>query len=148
MTYQDLGLLLVDCPQLGVGEGLGIGVAFQQVKRDGWQHEQPDHWLARPDPWEVARCDEAVQVPLACSFDIRAGALRVVRGRPSTLIGIPFDRPVVGYGHSGVGEVLSRLFPFGVVAPGDLSQFAQGIQFGELGLVVCVGNGAGPQAVA
>src|SRR5215469_11245344 len=28
---------------------------FKQTIRDGWQHEQPDHWLARPDPWEVVR---------------------------------------------------------------------------------------------
>ena len=50
--------------------------------RDGWQREQPDHWLARPDPWEVARPDEAVEVRLACSFDIQAGALRTVRDGP------------------------------------------------------------------
>ncbi len=35
---------------------------------------------------------------LNCSFEIRGGTLRAVTGRPSTLIGVPFDRPVVGYG--------------------------------------------------
>ena len=28
---------------------------FRQTIQDGWQHEQPDNWLRRPDPWEVAR---------------------------------------------------------------------------------------------
>ena len=32
--------------------------------------------------------------------------------------------------------------------PGDPGQFAEGAQFGELGLVIGVGDGAGAQAVA
>ena len=58
----------------------------------------PDNWLRRPDPWEVARPHETVDVKLNCSFEVRGGTLRAVVGRPSSLIGIPFDRPVVGYG--------------------------------------------------
>ena len=84
-------------PGMGCGLRYEYGI-FKQTIRDGWQREQPDHWLKRPDPWEVARPNEAVEVKLACSFDIRGGALRVVRDRPSTLIGIPHDRPVIGYG--------------------------------------------------
>ncbi len=79
-------------PGMGSGLRYEFGI-FKQTMRDGWQHEQPDHWLARPDPWEVARPDEAVEVRLACSFDIHAGALRTVQGRPSTLIGIPYRPP-------------------------------------------------------
>ena len=58
------------------GHGLRPALRIRHLQadlRDGWQHEQPDHWLARPDPWEVARPDEAVEVRLACSFDIRGG---------------------------------------------------------------------------
>src|SRR5207249_5496624 len=71
---------------------------FKQTIQHGWQREVPDTWLRRPDPWEVARPYETVDVKLNCSFEIRGGILRAVTGRPSTLIGIPFDRPVVGYG--------------------------------------------------
>ena len=84
-------------PGMGYGLRYEYGI-FRQSLRDGWQAEQPDHWLARPDPWEVPRPDEAVEVKLNCSFEIRSGALRVVEGRPSSLIGIPYDRPVIGYG--------------------------------------------------
>ena len=35
-----------------------------------------------------------------------------------------------------------------VLGPGDLGQLAQGLQLGELGLVVGVGNRAGAQSVA
>src|SRR5215813_39852 len=71
---------------------------FKQSIQNGWQHEWPDHWLSRPDPWEVARPNETVEVHFACSFDIHCGALRAVPGRPSLLIGLPYDRPVLGYG--------------------------------------------------
>ena len=36
--------------------------------KDGWQQEQPDNWLRRPDPWEVARPEEQVKVNLNCAF--------------------------------------------------------------------------------
>ena len=63
----------------GMGYGLRYDYGiFRQSIRDGWQAEQPDHWLARPDPWEVARPNEAVEVKLNVSFEIRDGALRVV----------------------------------------------------------------------
>jgi glycogen phosphorylase len=84
-------------PAMGYGLRYEYGI-FKQSIRDGWQQELPDNWLRRPDPWEVARPYETVDVKLNCSFEIRGGILRAVTGRPSTLIGIPFDRPVVGYG--------------------------------------------------
>jgi starch phosphorylase len=39
-----------------------------------------------------------VDVKLNCSFEVCGGALCAIPGRPSALIGIPFDRPIVGYG--------------------------------------------------
>src|SRR5262249_41863691 len=83
-------------PAMGYGLRYEYGM-FRQTIQDGWQHEQPDNWLRRPDPWEVARPHEQVEVKLNCSFEMRGGSLRAVVGKPSTLIGMPFDRPVVGY---------------------------------------------------
>src|SRR5438094_773013 len=84
-------------PAIGYGLRYEYGI-FKQSIQDGWQQELPDNWLRRPDPWEVARPYETVDVKLNCSFEVRGGTLRAVIGRPSTLIGVPFDRPVVGYG--------------------------------------------------
>jgi starch phosphorylase len=84
-------------PAMGYGLRYEYGI-FKQTIQDGWQHEVPDNWLRRPDPWEVARPYETVDVKLNCSFEIRGGTLRAVVGQPSILIGVPFDRPVVGYG--------------------------------------------------
>jgi starch phosphorylase len=84
-------------PAMGYGLRYEYGM-FRQSIENGWQREQPDHWLRRPDPWEVARPGERVEIKLNCSFEVREGALTPIFGRPSTLIGIPFDRPIVGYG--------------------------------------------------
>ena len=84
-------------PAMGYGLRYEYGI-FKQTIQDGWQREVPDNWLRRPDPWEVVRPCETVEVKLNCSFAIRGGNLRAIIGQPSSLIGIPFDRPVVGYG--------------------------------------------------
>jgi starch phosphorylase len=91
-------------PAMGYGLRYEYGM-FRQTIQDGWQHEQPDNWLRRPDPWEVARPNEQVEVKLNCSFEVREGTLRAIPGKPSILIGMPFDRPVVGYG----GKTISTL---------------------------------------
>jgi starch phosphorylase len=116
-------------PGMGSGLRYEYGI-FKQAVRDGWQYEQPDRWLARPDPWEVVRPNEAIEVPLACSFGIRSGALRVVPGRPSTLIGIPYDRPIVGFG----GKTINTLRLWSAATPDyfDFQQFSGGDFVGAL----------------
>ncbi len=99
-------------PGTGYGLRYEYGI-FRQAIRDGWQTEQPDHWLVWSDPWEVARPNEAVEVKLNCSFEIRSGELRAVEGRPSSLIGIPYDRPVVGYGGKTINTL--RLWAAGTL---------------------------------
>src|SRR5262249_54526692 len=84
-------------PAMGYGLRYEYGMVRQSIV-DGWQLERPDHWLGRPDPWEVARPQDRVEVALNCSFEVRGGTLRAIPGQPSTLIGMPFDRPTVGYG--------------------------------------------------
>jgi starch phosphorylase len=91
-------------PAMGYGLRYEYGI-FKQTIQDGWQHEQPDNWLRRPDPWEVARPNETVEVQLNRSFEVRGGTLRAVVGRPCRLIGIPYDRPVVGYGGKTVNTL-------------------------------------------
>jgi starch phosphorylase len=91
-------------PAVGYGLRYEYGI-FKQTIQNGWQYEQPDNWLRRPDPWEVARRHEKVEVKLNCSFELHGGSLRGVPNHPSTLIGIPFDRPVVGYGGKNINTL-------------------------------------------
>ena len=66
-------------PAMGYGLRYEYGM-FKQSIVDGWQHEQPDNWLRRQDPWEVARPNETVEVHLNCSFEMVGGQLRPVPG--------------------------------------------------------------------
>ena len=110
-------------PAMGYGLRYEYGM-FRQSIEDGWPHEQPDNWLLRPDPWEVARPDDKVEIRLNCSFEVRGGALRSIVGRPSTLIGIPFDRPVVGYGGKTINTL--RLWGAGAADYFDFQTFSHG----------------------
>lgn len=116
-------------PAMGYGLRYEYGI-FRQTIKDGWQCEQPDNWLRHPDPWEVARVNESVEVRLGCSFELSGGSLRAVPGRASHLIGIPFDRPVVGYG----GKTINTLRLWAAAAPDyfDFQRFSSGDFVGAL----------------
>jgi len=110
-------------PAMGYGLRYEYGI-FKQTIQNGWQQEVPDNWLRSSDPWEIARPNEKVEVSLGCSFELSGGSLRPVPGRPSTLIGIPFDRPVIGYG----GSTVNTLRLWSAVAPDyfNFEEFSHG----------------------
>ncbi len=103
---------------------------FRQGLQDGWQVERPDNWLRHPDPWEVVRPLERVEVRINCKFEIVEGMLRAIPGHPSSLLGIPFDRPVVGYGGKNINTL--RLWAAGAPDSFDLQTFCTGNFVGAL----------------
>jgi glycogen phosphorylase len=113
----------IQLPAMGYGLRYEYGI-FRQLIRDGWQYEQPDNWLRQPDPWEVVRPQEKVEIKLNCSFEVHGGTLRAVPNKPSTLYGVPFDRPVVGYG----GKTVNTLRLWAASSPDyfDFQQFSSG----------------------
>jgi glycogen phosphorylase len=119
----------MELPAMGYGLRYEYGM-FRQSIEDGWQREYPDNWLRHPDPWEVARPHETVTIPLNCSFAMQGGRLTAVPGRRSTLIGMPFDRPVVGYG----GKTINTLRLWAATAPDyfDFQEFSSGDFVGAL----------------
>jgi glycogen phosphorylase len=117
-------------PAMGYGLRYDYGL-FRQAIEDGWQREYPDRWLARPDPWEVARPDERVEVKLNCSFEVHEGSMRLVLGRPSTLVGVPYDRPVIGYGGRTINTL--RLWAATVPEVFDFNVFSSGDYIGSVG---------------
>ena len=110
-------------PAMGYGLRYEYGM-FRQTIEDGWQHEQPDNWLRRPDPWEVVRPEEKVEIRLNHSIEVREGTLRAVPGRTFTLLGIPFDRPVVGYGGKTINTL--RLWAASASDDFDFQAFSHG----------------------
>jgi starch phosphorylase len=119
----------MELPAMGHGLRYEYGI-FKQSIKDGWQREEADNWLKRPDPWEVARPLEQVEIKLNCSFEIQGGTLRAIPDRPCTLIGIPFDRPVVGYG----GRTINTLRLWSAATPNvfNFEEFSEGDFVGAL----------------
>lgn len=64
-------------PAMGYGLRYEYGM-FKQFITNGWQEERPDNWLRSPDPWEVARPHEMVELQLNSSLEVRAGELHPV----------------------------------------------------------------------
>ena len=110
-------------PAMGYGLRYEHGI-FRQRIRNGWQEERPDNWLRHPDPWEVVRPNESVEVTFACSFELHADAIRAIPNSPSSLIGVPFDRPVVGYGGRTVNTL--RLWSATTTRAFDFQRFSSG----------------------
>jgi starch phosphorylase len=116
-------LATMQIPAIGYGLRYEYGM-FRQELREGAQVEEPDHWLRRPDPWEVARPDERARVHVNASVRVEGGVERLVRGQAACMLGIPYDRPVVGYG----GRTINTLRLWGGSAPEafDFDEFSSG----------------------
>ncbi|QDU21992.1 glycogen/starch/alpha-glucan phosphorylase [Urbifossiella limnaea] len=123
-------LATLDVPAVGYGLRYDFGI-FRQELRDGNQVEQPDPWLTEPDPWEVARPGEQVTVPVGCTFEVRHGDVRVKHAQPMNILGVPYDRPVVGYG----GRTINTLRLWRAASPNvfDFGEFSGGDFFGAVG---------------
>jgi glycogen phosphorylase len=117
-------------PATGYGLRYEYGM-FRQSFVNGWQREDPDNWLRDGDPWEICRAHEKVEIKLNCTFKLRDGRVEVIPDRPSSLFGIPYDRPVVGYG----GKTINTLRLWAAAAPDyfDFQEFGTGDFIGALG---------------
>ncbi|MFM7151781.1 MAG: glycogen/starch/alpha-glucan family phosphorylase, partial [Gemmataceae bacterium] len=116
-------------PAIGYGLRYEYGI-FRQDIRNGFQVEEPDAWLRQPDPWEVQRLPEKTEIRLHSSVEILIGDMKVRGGKPTTVLGVPYDRPVVGYR----GQTINTLRLWGATSPDafGLGQFNSGDFFGAV----------------
>lgn len=116
---------------LGIaGFGYGINYQFGLFKQkfdNGWQIEQADSWLGEDSPWQFARNDRKVPIPIYGNVESYMGA----NGKPyftwvntQTLYGIPYDFPIVGYNGKSVNYL--RLFSAKTDAELDINVFNEG----------------------
>src|SRR6186713_283082 len=82
---------------MGYGLRYEYGI-FRQSIHNGYQVEHPDNWLKHPDPWEIARPGKVYAVPLNASVELRGRGTAIIPNRRTVLLGVAYDRPVVGYG--------------------------------------------------
>ena len=116
-------LATLQYPAIGYGLRYEYGI-FRQLIRDGSQIEQPDNWLRSKDPWEIARPGKVYVVPLNATFELRGSTLNFTRNRPSSLLGMAYDRPVVGYGANCINTL--RLWAAAAPQTFDFAEFSQG----------------------
>ena len=93
-------LATLEIPGYGYGIRFEYGI-FKQEIVDGWQNENPDHWLTLPFPWEMIRPEFTLPVLVYGRTEKRLGQ----DGKPRSVWvdwqmfeGVPFDVPVIGYG--------------------------------------------------
>jgi starch phosphorylase len=122
-------LATLQIPAVGYGLRYEYGM-FRQVIEDGRQRELPDNWLRRPDPWEVPRLDRTAAIEFATGSELSGGQIVLTPGRRMSLVGVPFDRPVVGFG----GMTINTLRLWSATAPDDfdLGEFNGGDFFGAV----------------
>jgi starch phosphorylase len=116
-------LATLEYSAMGYGLQYEYGI-FRQSIANGYQVEEPDNWLGRRDPWQIARPGREFRVPLAASLELRGSTLHIEPNRPSAIMGIACDRPVVGYG----ARCVNTLRLWSAVAPKtfDFAQFSHG----------------------
>ena len=97
-------------PGFGYGINYQFGL-FKQKFDNGWQIEQTDTWLCEESPWQFPRHDRTLKIPLYGRVESYQG----MNGRTyfswvdtSTVYGVPYDFPIVGYEGKSVNYL--RLF--------------------------------------
>lgn len=92
-------LATLQIPALGYGIRYEHGIFHQSIV-DGMQVETTDTWLRNGNPWEIQRSEWAVEVKLGGYTEPYAderGRYRVRWVPAKTVVGVPFDSPVLGY---------------------------------------------------
>jgi starch phosphorylase len=115
----------MNLPAVGYGLRYDFGI-FKQTIVNGYQLEQPDAWLRLNYPWEIAHPEFTFEVRFEGRVEPRAGE----HGREwhwldtKTVICIPYDLPVVGYGGGTVNTL--RLWSARAAEDFDFDDFNRG----------------------
>jgi starch phosphorylase len=119
-------LATLDLPAIGYGIHYEFGL-FKQEFVSGHQIEHPDAWMIFGTPWEVIRPEYTTEVQIYGEvenvFNDR-GDYRPRWVKTRTILGVPYDIPIVGYGTKTVN--LLRLWASKSTEEFDLAAFNSG----------------------
>ncbi|MHB9132938.1 MAG: glycogen/starch/alpha-glucan phosphorylase [Armatimonadota bacterium] len=113
-------------PAHGYGIRYNYGL-FKQKIVDGRQVETPDHWLALPNPWEVARPEHVFKVRFGGRVEHqteRDGTVRAYWRDADEVLAQAYDTPIPGYQASNVNTL--RLWSAGSSDDFNLDCFNHG----------------------
>ncbi len=118
-------LATLSYPAMGYGLRYEYGI-FRQAIAKGAQVEEPDNWLRLGSAWEYARPEYAFPVHFGghCEVDRSFGAPRDRWVYAQTVLGMPYDMPIVGYGKQNVNTL--RLWFARPTEDFDLEYFSKG----------------------
>jgi starch phosphorylase len=120
-------------PAIGYGIRYEFGL-FRQHIVNGWQHEQPDDWLSRGNPWEFERADVVYSVGFGGTVEqiaSQTGAPTRFVWRPSeTAIAIAHDTLIAGWRGQHVNTL--RLWAARAAEKIRLEAFNEGDHVGAL----------------
>jgi starch phosphorylase len=86
-------------PAYGYGIRYDFGL-FRQILTDGWQHELPEEWLSRGNPWEFERPEVVYKIQFGGSVELAPasdGTIRHIWRPNETVMAVAYDTPVVGW---------------------------------------------------
>jgi starch phosphorylase len=115
-----------DYPAVGYGIHYEYGL-FKQKIVNGQQVEHPDNWIILGDPWEIVRPEYTQRVQLYGQVQQgvdEAGKPRAQWVNTKTVLGVPYDIPIAGYGTTTVNFL--RLWASKATEEFDLATFNQG----------------------
>lgn len=116
----------LNLPVMGYGIHYEYGM-FRQDIENGYQVEEPDHWLRDGNPWEVERSEFTCRVPFGGHtehFHDKAGIPRTRWADTSDVLAIPYDMPISGYRNHAVNTL--RLWKSAATDVFDLNEFNAG----------------------
>ncbi len=113
-------------PGFGYGINYKFGL-FKQKFENGYQVEQADSWQGEESPWQFARRDRTVKIPLYGNVEVvnnPDGSKDFLWMNTKTIYGVPFDFPIVGYNGKSVNYL--RLFSAKTDDELDINIFNEG----------------------
>lgn len=113
-------------PGFGYGINYQFGL-FKQKFENGYQVEQADSWLEENSPWQFARYDRTVTIPIGGHVEMYTkpnGKIGYIWADTHRLYGVPYDFPIVGFDGKSVNYL--RLFSAKTDEELDLNIFNSG----------------------
>lgn len=113
-------------PVMGYGIRYEYGM-FHQSINEGFQIEQPDHWLRQGNPWEIERSDHVRRIKFYGNtefFQNDKGKTCARWVNTQDVLAIPFDMPIPGYKNNVVNTL--RLWKSEATEEFNLAEFNAG----------------------